>query len=115
MGPFTSWTESELQMDSAGCPHRMALTEQAGNHALLWSTSKTFVPQLPLPDSVSFADVSAELGNLQVPSRVQKEVPKGREDRERQADCSSFRENDNILAKDNRARGRRIVISNFLE
>lgn len=86
-----------------------------GNHALLWSTSKTSVPQLSLPDSVSLADVSAELGNPQVPSRVQKEVPKGREDREKQADCSSFRENDNILAKDNRARGRRIVISNFLQ
>lgn len=51
----------------------------------------------------------------QVPSRVQKKVPKGREDRGRQADCSSFRENDNIFAKDNRARGRRTVISNFLE
>ena len=30
MGPFTSWSESELQTDSAGCPHRMALAEQAG-------------------------------------------------------------------------------------
>ena len=63
-------------MDSAGCPHRMALTEQAGNRALLWSTSKTCVPQLSLPDSVSLADVSAELGNLQVPSRGRRKSQK---------------------------------------
>ena len=47
------------------------------NHALLWSTSRTSIPPAPFPGSVSLADVSTVLGPHQVPSRGQKEVPRG--------------------------------------
>ena len=49
MGPFTSWSESELQTDSAGCPHRMALSEQAGEPCSSVVDQQDVCPSAVLP------------------------------------------------------------------
>lgn len=91
------------------------LTEWPANHALLWSTSRTSVPPVPFPGSVSLADVSTVLGRP--PKSLQGGRRRSQEalDRGGLAECSSVRESDKVLASDKGARWGRTVIPNYLE